>query len=136
MSSKEVALWALRTGRIQVEDTDVAKVIANRMADAWRKEEITDKQGRVVRNKHAAPISRIDDEGKESQEFVWDNLETISYEHAVLSFSNRRGGIRDDVERLRDDSASYNDNHRPKSRPRIQMNFNFEADEDEDAGAA
>lgn len=134
-TSKEVTNWAMRTGRLAMSSEDQLQALAKKVSSAFQKEKITDRQGRIVRRKHSALISKVNDEGRETHVHEWSNIESMSYERMVVSVTSRHSYIRDDVEALRDDVGSFNDNHLPNGRPAIQLSFNFDVDDASDSVA-
>ena len=127
-SSKQIAAWAISTGRWELPESAAIKQCAEDVSRAMREEYFTDPKGRRVRLKH--PVSRTHD-GR--QLVLWDDLRTAPREHMLLSFQQRRQQIFGDCRQLKRDVDCYNDSH--SDEPIIQIVFNFIRDLEEDEAA-
>ncbi|WP_292931443.1 hypothetical protein [Noviherbaspirillum sp.] len=123
-STREVAQWAVRTGKWAPQPSAVVSQCAEELSRALRDEYVVDEQGRRVRTKHAATYT------KGSEQFVlWDDIRTASPGHMKLAFQQRRQQILGDCKQLKNDVDSYNDNRRPEVP--IQVVFDFTVDLEE-----
>ena len=121
-TAKEIAAWAIRTGRWAPQPGSVIEQCAEELSRAMREEYITDQQGREVRAKHAARLR--EENGK--QVTLWADIRTASPEHMERAFGQRRKQILGDCRQLKADVDSYNDNRQPENP--IQVVFDFTLD--------
>lgn len=121
----EVFRWAREQKLWDPYPKTLRQMFREEFARANREDMITDPQGREVRRKHA--VKRIEN-GR--QLVLWADIEDAPPEHMRLSFQQRRRGIGSDVQKLKDDIDSFNDNN--KYQACIQMSFNFDADHADD----
>lgn len=120
-TSRQIAGWALHTGRWAPSPATLVKQCAEDIARAMREEYFVDPQGRSVRTKHAARVQR------DGQQLVlWEDIRTGSPMHMQIAFQQRRQQIVGDCRQLKTDVDSYNENSNP-SGP-IQMIFDFTDD--------
>ena len=54
VSSREVAEWAIETGKWKQHPAAILRQCADELSDAMREEYIKDAQGRTIRSKHVA----------------------------------------------------------------------------------
>lgn len=120
-SAKEIAAWAIREKHWAPHPDSLVNQCATQLADAMREEYIVDPQGRSVRAKHAARITR---DGQQS--VLWADIRTAGRRHMEVAFQQRRQQIVGDCRQLKTDVDSYNDNATP-AKP-IQMVFDFTQD--------
>ncbi|WP_417492876.1 hypothetical protein [Maricaulis sp.] len=126
-TTKEIAAWAIQTGRWQLEDDIAIRKCAEDISRAMREEYTTDAKGRRVRLKHSATMML---NGKQC--VLWDDLRTAPRSHMQLAFQQRRHQILGDCRQLKTDVESYNDRH--SAEKPLQMIFDFSLDlEEEDA---
>ena len=105
----EIAHWAIAEGLWQPQPADLAHQLASQIARAMREEYYVDPQGRSVRAKHAARVTR---DGE--QLTLWSDGRTGSREHMVVAFQQRRQQIVGDCRQLKTDVDSFNE-RRPGS---------------------
>jgi hypothetical protein len=120
-SARNIADWAILTGRWIMPTSAIRRRCADDLAAAMREEYYTDRRGRRVRVLHPAPLL-VDGQ----REMIWDDIRTATRPHMQLSFQNRRQGIVGDCRQFKVDVDSYNESH-PDQEP-IQIVFNFERD--------
>lgn len=120
-SAKNIADWAISTGRWELPAAAIRRRCADDIASAMREEYMTDRKGRRVRLLHPAPLSS---EGQ--TEMIWDDIRTAPRDHMHISFQHRRRGIVGDCRQMKVDVDSYNDAH-PEAEP-IQIVFDFTMD--------
>ena len=123
-STREIASWAINTGRWQPQHSEVVGQCATHLARAMREEYITDPQGRTIRAKHAARLER---DGVQAT--LWADIRTDSREHLEIAFKQRRNQIVGDCRQLKADVDSFNDNRSPVDP--IQLSLDFTADVEE-----
>src|SRR5512145_1234687 len=80
-TSREIAAWAMRTGKWAPQPGSMIERCAEELSRAMREEHILDPQGRSVRAKHAA---RIRENGK--QFTLWADIRTATKEHMARAF--------------------------------------------------
>jgi hypothetical protein len=119
--AKDMAAWAIRTGRWKLPPSAAIHRCAEDLASAMREEYMTDAKGRRVRIKHPAKVWKNGE-----QLVLWDDIRTAPRRHMQLSFQNRRHGIVSDCRQLQMDCESYNDNH--LAEPPLQVSFDFTMD--------
>jgi hypothetical protein len=120
-STHEIAGWAIRTKMWQPPHSSMMDLCADQLARTLREEYITDPQGRRVRSKHAARVTRYG-----QQITLWADIRNADRRHMEVAFQQRRQQIVGDCAQLKRDVDSYNDN-RSMSHP-IQMVFDFTQD--------
>src|SRR6476660_965925 len=85
-SAKNIADWAISTGRWELPAAAIRRRCADDIASAMREEYMTDRKGRRVRLLHPAPLST---EGQ--TEMIWDDIRRCSAARAsILTRSRRR----------------------------------------------
>ena len=126
--SKDIAAWAIRTGRWELPDSAAIRQCSEDISRAMREEYFTDPKGRRVRLKHPVSLKR----GAE-QLVLWDDIRTAPRQHMLMAFQQRRQQIFGDCRQLKKDVDSYND--RNADQPCIQIVFNFIRDLEEDEAA-
>jgi len=120
--SRQIAAWAVSTGRWRPQQDTVIARCAEDIAKAMREEYITDPQGRRVRAMHAARVKTKNG----VQAVLWADLLTAPRSHMEIAFQNRRQQIVGDCRQLKTDADSYNDN--ANSGVPIQIVFDFTQD--------
>ena len=120
-TTKQIAAWAVRKGEWNPPRGTAITLCARELSRAMREETYRDPQGRVVRVKHAARITR-----GEEQLTLWDDIRTADRDHMQIAFQQRRNQIVGDCRQLKTDVDSYNDN--TNSEGPIQMVFDFRDD--------
>lgn len=120
-TSRDIAAWGIKTGRWQPRGSDLVEIFADQIARAMREEYIIDPQGRHVRAKHAARLSK-----GPKQLVFWADIRTASRRHMEIAFQQRRQQIVGDCKQLKLDVDSFNEN-KNAGRP-IQMVFDFSYD--------
>lgn len=128
-SAREIAAWAIHTGRWQPQPSDYINQCADQIAKAMKEDYYVDPQGRTVRAKHAARITN-----GEQQTTLWADIRSGPREHIKLALQQRRNQILGECRQLKTDVDSFNDN-RSQEEP-IQMSFNFTLDLEELDAAA
>jgi hypothetical protein len=123
-TTQQIALWAIQKKLWKPQRSTMVEQCAEELSRAMGEEYLRDAQGRQVRAKHAARVSR---NGK--QTWLWDDIRTASRDHMARAFQNRRQQVFGEVRQLKLDVDSFNDNRTP-ARP-IQMIYDFTADLEE-----
>ena len=123
-TTHEIAKWAIANRLWEPQISTVVDQCAKQLAYAMREEHFTDPQGRVVRAKHVAKITK---NGK--QLALWEDIRLASRQHMAIALQQRRQQIVGDCRQLKIDMDSYNENYNP-SKP-IQMIFDFTYDLEE-----
>ena len=130
-STKEIAAWAITTGRWSLPESAAIRKCAEDLATAMREEYTTDSRGRRVRLLHPASFLR---DGH--QLVLWDDIRTAPRKHMQVSFQQRRQGIVGDCRQLKTDVDSYNDAHTHEEPIQIVFDFSMDLAELEAATAA
>ncbi len=127
-TTKELAMWAISSGRWEPPSDLVLRKCRDDFARAMREDYITDEQGRSVRAKHAARVS----EGGRQQTF-WADIRrpTTTRRHMEIAFSQRREQIVGECKQLNRDVSYYNGLHPEESKGPIQIMFDFRDDIEE-----
>jgi hypothetical protein len=123
-TTKELAIWAVQTGRWEPPSDLVLKRCRQDFARALRAQHILDETGHVVRAKHAARMK-----GPEQLTF-WGDIRTAPTEHIEISFQQRRVQIVGECAQLSRDIDYYNRTRTP-GRP-YQKAFDFRDDVEEE----
>lgn len=125
-TAKELAMWAIQTGRWYPPPDLVMRKCREDFAKAMREEYIKDDYGRPVRAKHAARLI----EGDHQTTFWADiRLPTTTRSHMQIAFQQRREQIVGECRQLSRDVEYYNGHH-PDSES-IQLYFDFRDDIEE-----
>jgi hypothetical protein len=117
-----MAAWAISEGLWRPKESDLIGQCADQLSRAMRDEYITDPQGRSIRAKHVARISK---NGK--QLALWEDIRTADSQHMGIAFQQRREQIVGDCTQLRKDVDSYNENWNRSSMP-INLVLDFTQD--------
>jgi hypothetical protein len=120
-TKREIAAWAIKTGRWQILDSAILNKCAEAIGEAMAELYYTDNKGRRVRLLHPATIKR---QGVLFTE--WDDIRTAPRQHMQIAFQQKRKAIVGECRQLKTDMDSYNDAH-PKVAP-IQVSFDFNMD--------
>lgn len=133
VTTQEVMRWAIDTGRWVPPPHLVLKQASEELARALREEYVIDQQGRKVRVKHAARVSR---DGVQQSLWADSRDPAVPPGHIETALKQRRQQIVGDCYQLKMDTDSYNQNWNA-GRP-VQMVFDFTLDleELEASGAA
>ena len=123
-TTKELAVWALRTGKWEPPVDLVLRKCREDFSRALREQYIRDDSGRAVRAKHAARVI----EGDRQMTF-WADIRRAPRSHMEVAFQQRRDQIVGDCRQLNRDVQFYNGAH-PENEP-IQMLFDFRDDIEE-----
>ena len=99
-TAKDIAEWAIRTQKWEMQQSAYARRCAEDMAEAMREEYYTDKGGRRVRLYHPARIKR---QGELLTE--WDDIRSAR-SHMQLSFQHARRKIAGECRQLKTDLDS------------------------------
>jgi len=123
-TAREIAEWAIRTKHWAPHASALVTQCADLISRALREEYITDPQGRRIRAKHVARVSR-----NGQQLPIWDDIRRAPRAHVAIAFQQRRQQILGDCQQLKSDVDSYNDNW--NSGVPVQLVFDFTADLEE-----
>lgn len=130
-STREIAQWAMDTGRWSPQRGSLIEQCADELSRAMREEHITDAQGRSVRAKHAARIKQGD-----KQITLWADIRHASRDHMARAFQQRRRQILGDCKQLKADVDSFNDNRIPDNPIQVVFDFTLDLEELEAARTA
>lgn len=119
-SATMIAEWAIREGRWEPRPRSVLRQCASEIADAFRQEYYTDRQGRRVRRNHALKSDT------QEQLVLWVDIFDAKPEQMQAAFQLRRHNIVGDCKHLKTDVDSYNENQN-EGEP-IQMPLDFTKD--------
>lgn len=120
-SIEQIAEWAIKHKLWVPQARSLVRLCAEQLSEAMRMEYFTDPQGRRVRAKHCARITK---HGK--QLVLWDDLRTATHKHMEVSFQQRRQQVFGDCHQLKIDVDSYNQNRKPAKQ--IEIIFDFTKD--------
>lgn len=120
-TKREIAAWAIQTGKWQMPPSVILDRCANDIGDAMGEMYITDKKGRRVRLLHPATVKR------QGQLFTeWDDIRTMPRAHMQLSAQQKRKSIVGECRQLKTDVDSFNELH--SAEKPIQVSFDFTMD--------
>ena len=123
--TREMARWAITTGKWQRHEEAALKVCAEDFADALRERYATDPgTGRRYRTHHVAPVKRG---GKSVMQ--WGNIARAAREFMEAAFRLRRNQVVGDCYQLKQDVDVYNERFN-KGEP-IQLPLDFAPDVEE-----
>ena len=129
LGMRDIALWAVSTGRWKAQPKSHVRELTQHLSRAARKKKLIDPQGRTVRAMHAAKApGNIDQNGNLVFEVVWDFINTMSQDHAEISFAQRREKLAEGCRALRADADSFKDNNPNAEGALIQTSFDFTFD--------
>lgn len=123
-TTKEFAVWAVKTGRWEPPRDLVIKQCREDFARALREQYITNDKGQSVRAKHVARVTR-----DEKQWHLWADIRNAPREHMETAFQQRREQIVGDCRQLKRDVEYYNNAN--GGMPAIQLVFDFTDDIEE-----
>jgi len=123
-TTRDMAHWAINNHLWNPKPSAIVDQCADQLSRAMREEYITNSNGRRVRAKHAATVTK----GGE-QLVLWADIRTAAHPHMQMAFQQRRHQIVGDCRQLKTDVDSYNDTRLP-GQP-IQMIFDFTHDLEE-----
>lgn len=123
-TTRDMAHWAISNQLWKPKPSAIVDQCADQLSRAMREEYITDSNGRRVRAKHAATVTK----GGE-QLVLWADIRTAAHPHMQMAFQQRRHQIVGDCRQLKTDVDSYNDTRLPEQP--IQMIFDFTHDLEE-----
>ncbi len=125
-TTKELAMWAIQTGRWEPPVDLVLRKCRDDFARAMREEYFKDEHGRPIRAKHAARMIEGD-----KQRTFWADMRrpTTTFNHMQVAFAQRREQIVGDCSQLSRDIDYYNGHHNPEGP--IQLCFDFTDDVEE-----
>lgn len=124
-SAIAVARWALETGQAAPRRRDPGKELAKDISKIANALHHRDKQQRLVKTMHAAKYERILPGGQKTFEIIWDHLDTMSDDHATVSFEQRYRQVVGHANSLRTDMDSFYENN-PNAGERRQLSFNLD----------
>ncbi len=122
----ELAAWAYHNGLHKPNIKTVIDVIAADIAQVFREEYRTDKNGRRYRAKHATTQKK----GNKTLS-LWADLDdpNAPHEHFQKSFAQRRQQIVGDCYQLKTDVDVYNDQRNPHEPIQIVLDFTLDVEE-------
>lgn len=123
-TTKEIAAWLIERQLWEPSRGIVLSRCAEEISRALRDEYITDPQGRRVRAKHAARLSK-----GPRQEVLWDDYRIATRKHMKISFNQRREQIVGDCRQLKTDVDSYNDNANEGAPIQLVLDFTLDVEE-------
>jgi hypothetical protein len=130
-TKREIAAWAIKTGRWKMPSSAVIDRCANDIGEVMGEIYFTDKKGRRVRLLHPATFKR---QGELFTE--WDDIRTAPRLHMQIAFQQNRKAIVGECRQLKTDMDSYNDAHQEAAPLQISFDFNMDIAEFEAAMAA
>jgi hypothetical protein len=127
-STKEMAKWAISTGKWQRHEDAALRQCAQDFADALREDYDTNpKTGRRYRTKHVAPVKR----GSKS-EMLWADMKRAAREFMESAFRLRRNQIVGDCYQLKQDVDTYNDRYNKGEQILLPLDFTPDVEEMEE----
>ena len=123
-TTKELAVWAVRSGEWEPPPDLIIKKCREDFSRALREEHFTDNKGSSIRAKHVARVINGD-----RQLHLWADIRTAPHEHIEASFDQRRQQIVGECRQLNRDNEYYQE-IKPE-RPKIQIYFDFRDDVEE-----
>lgn len=123
-TTKEIAAWFLKEKLWELSRESALSRCAEEISRAMRDEYITDPQGRRVRAKHAARLSK-----GPRQEVLWEDIRSAPREHMEIAFNQRREQIVGDCRQLKTDVDSYNDNANESNPIQLFLDFTLDVEE-------
>jgi|SRR5215213_2626020 len=100
-STREMARWAITTGKWQRHEEAALNQCAEDFADALREHYETDPKGRRVRMSHAVRI-------KKGTRFVtlWGDMRKVAHDFVVTALRQRRNGMVGDAFQIKQDTEA------------------------------
>lgn len=120
-TARDMADWAVKNNLYVQRPDSAVRECSELIARALREEYTKDPQGRTVRTKHAARLSKDGLQG-----VLWGDIRDADPEFMRSAFQQRRSQIVGDCRQLKIDVDSYNENSSP-DKP-VQMVFDFRDD--------
>jgi len=118
-TSREMADWAVATGRYKLPPFATERRCAEELSDAMALEMMSVSEGRRVRTMHTWR--------DEKQGNLWDHIHTITLPNFQLSLAFQRNCAYGIVRQAKIDMDYFNNDLHPDG-PAAQMSFNFEKD--------
>lgn len=130
-STREMARWAITTGKWQRHEEAALKQCAQDFADALRENYETDPAGRRYRTKHAAP-------GKRGSKTVmlWADMKRAAREFMEAAFRLRRNQVVGDLFQLKQDVDVYNERYNKGDAIQLPLDFMPDVEEMEEMARA
>jgi hypothetical protein len=125
-----LAGWAYRKGLHKPNAKTIIDVIAADIAQVFREEYRTDRNGRRYRAKHAA-LTKMGDKTLS----LWGDIDdpNAPHDHFVRSFGQRRQQIVGDCFQLKTDADVYNDVRKPEKPIQVILDFTLDVEEQRQA---
>ncbi len=131
-STREMARWAITTGKWQRHEEAALKQCAQDFADALREHYETDAAtGRRYRTKHAAPVKRG---GKTVMQ--WADMARAAREFMESAFRLRRNQVVGDCFQLKQDVDIYNERYNKGAQIALPLDFTPDVEEMEEIAKA
>jgi hypothetical protein len=130
-TKREIAAWAIKTGRWSMLDSAIFNKCAEDIGEAMAELYYTDPKGRRVRLLHPATVRR---QGVLFTE--WDDIRTAPRQHMQIAFQQKRKAIVGECRQLKTDMDSYNDAHSEAAPLQASFDFTMDLAEIEAAEAA
>lgn len=128
-TKQTIAAWAIREGLWHPQPSDLVSRCADELGRAMGEQYITDPQGRHVRAKHAATVTK---NGKSLT--LWSDIRDPHPVHMSLAFQQRRQHIVGECCQLKTDVDSYNENTNPGEPFQLILDFTDDVAEREAGG--
>lgn len=125
-TTKELAIWAIKTGRWEAPQDLILKRCRQDFARALRAQHIQDERGQPVRAKHAARIFKPGRQGT-----FWGDIRLAPNEHLEIAFSQRRQQIVGECCQLNRDIDFYNNIRKPEKPYQKKFDFTDDIEESE-----
>ena len=121
-----LASWAYHNGLHKPNPKTIIDLIARDIAQVFREEYRTDKQGRRYRAKHA-----VTKKTGNTTLSLWADLDdpNAPHQHFQKSFAQRRSQIVGDCFQLKTDADVYNDNRKPSDPIQVILDFTLDVEE-------
>ena len=128
-TTRTIAQWAIAEGLWEPQpELAISKCSAD-LGKVIKEEHHMDKEGRFVKTNIAAKLEFTNEDGEEKQGWFWDDVRTASELHLVNAFDQQRHGVKKDIDAIRVQLASANDNN-PNIRDNpIELDWNFDDDD-------
>ena len=124
-STKEMARWAISTGKWKRHEDAALRQCAKDFADALREDYNTDpKTGRRYRTKHVAPVRR----GGKSV-MLWADMKRAAREFMESAFRLRRNQVVGDCYQLKQDVDTFNENYNKGEQILLPLDFTPDVEE-------
>lgn len=123
-TTREIAAWAIKTGRWEAPPDLLLQKCREDFADALRVEYFKDEHGRPVR---ANQVARVVKEGV--QQFLWGDIRKIPRKHLVSAVQLKREQMVGECRQMDRDCEFWNARN-PKDEP-VQCVFDFRDDVEE-----